>query len=76
MELLVLTIVKGLVDHPDEVRVEVIENEESVLYELHVHPDDVGKVIGKSGRIIKAVRTVVTSASARSGKRIAVEIAH
>jgi predicted RNA-binding protein YlqC (UPF0109 family) len=76
MELLVLTIVKGLVDHPDEVRVKVIENDESVLYELHVHPDDVGKVIGKSGRIIKAVRTVVTSASARSGKRIAVEIAH
>jgi predicted RNA-binding protein YlqC (UPF0109 family) len=76
MELLVLTIVKGLVDHPDEVRVEVIENEESVLYELNVHPDDIGKVIGKSGRIIKAVRTVVTSASARSGKRIAVEIAH
>ena len=76
MEQLVLTIVRGLVDYPDEVRVEVIENEESVLYELNVHPDDVGKVIGKSGRIIKAVRTVVTSASARSGKRIAVEIAH
>jgi predicted RNA-binding protein YlqC (UPF0109 family) len=74
MEQLVRTMVKGLVDHPDDVRVEVTEDEQSVLYELFVHPDDVGKVIGKGGRIIKAVRTVVTSASARSGKRIAVEI--
>ncbi|WP_274361509.1 KH domain-containing protein [Paenibacillus thermotolerans] len=74
MELLVRTIVQGLVDHPDEVRVDVTEDEQSVLYELRVNPDDVGKVIGKGGRIIKAVRTVVTSASARSGKRISVEI--
>lgn len=74
MELLVRTLVQGLVDHPDEVRVDVSEDEQSVLYELYVHPEDIGKVIGKGGRIIKAVRTVVTSASARSGKRIAVEI--
>ena len=75
MEDLVLTLVRGLVDHPDDVRVDVTEDDDSVLYELTVHPEDVGKVIGKGGRIIKAVRTVVTSAHARSGKRIAVEIA-
>ncbi|MCI3919052.1 KH domain-containing protein [Paenibacillus sp. TRM 82003] len=75
MEALVRTLVRGLVDHPDDVRVDVTEDDDSILYELTVHPEDVGKVIGKGGRIIKSVRTVVTSASARSGKRIAVEIA-
>ncbi|HZG58686.1 KH domain-containing protein [Paenibacillus sp.] len=75
MEDLVRTLVRGLVDHPDDVQVAVTEDDDSVLYELSVHPDDVGKVIGKGGRIIKAVRVVVTSAGARSGKRIAVEIA-
>lgn len=74
MDQLVRTIVRGLVDHPDDVRVDVTEDDDSILYELTVHPDDVGKVIGKGGRIIKAVRTVVTSASARSGKRVGVEI--
>lgn len=75
MEDLVLTLVKGLVDHPDDVHVSVTEDDSAILYELAVHPDDVGKVIGKGGRIIKAVRVVVTTAQARSGKRIAVEIA-
>lgn len=75
MERLVLTIVRGLVDHPDDVHVDVTEDDDSILFELTVHPDDVGKVIGKGGRIIKAVRTVVTAAMVRSGKRIAVEIA-
>jgi len=75
MEALVRTLVRGLVDHPDDVHVDVQEDGDSILYELTVHPDDVGKVIGKGGRIIKAVRLVVTSASAKSGKRIAVEIA-
>jgi len=75
MEALVRTLVRGLVDHPDDVHVDVTEDDDSILYELTVHPDDVGKVIGKGGRIIKAVRVVVTSASAKSGKRIAVEIA-
>lgn len=74
MDQLVRTIVRGLVDHPDDVRVDVTEDDDTILYELRVHPDDVGKVIGKSGRIIKAVRTVVTSASMRSGKKVAVEI--
>jgi predicted RNA-binding protein YlqC (UPF0109 family) len=64
-----------LVDRPDDVQVDVVEDEESILYELRVNPDDVGKVIGKGGRIIKAVRTIVASASAKNGKRIAVEIA-
>lgn len=75
MEALVRTLVRGLVDHPDDVQVDVTEDDDSILYELAVHPEDVGKVIGKGGRIIKAVRTVVISASAKSGKRIAVEIA-
>ncbi|MCG7407525.1 KH domain-containing protein [Paenibacillus sp. ACRRX] len=71
---LVSVIARALVDHPDEVRVEVVEKEHVVIYELYVHPDDVGKVIGKQGRIAKALRTVVTSAAVKVPKRVAVDI--
>jgi len=74
MKELILVIAKALVDHPDEVRVGVKEDERSMVYELSVHPDDVGKVIGKQGRIAKAMRTVVTSASVKSSKRVIVDI--
>ncbi|MEF2244589.1 MULTISPECIES: KH domain-containing protein [unclassified Paenibacillus] len=74
MKELILVIAKALVDHPEDVRVQVKDDERSVIYELSVHPDDIGKVIGKQGRIAKAIRTVVTSASVKSNKRVVVDI--
>ncbi|WP_281887683.1 KH domain-containing protein [Paenibacillus sp. YYML68] len=74
MKDLITVIAKALVDHPEEVRVNTVEDDRSVTYELSVHPDDVGKVIGKQGRIAKSLRTVVTSAAVKQSKRISVEI--
>lgn len=74
MKDLVTVIAKALVDHPDEVRVNEVEQEHVIVYELHVHSEDVGKVIGKQGRIAKALRTVVSSAAVKMNKRVTVEI--
>lgn len=74
MKDLVAVIAKALVDHPDEVTVKETENENGVVYSLSVHPSDVGKVIGKQGRIAKALRTVVTSAAVKENKRVTVDI--
>ncbi|MNW28878.1 hypothetical protein D3C74_57190 [compost metagenome] len=74
MEELVIIIAKALVDHPEDVTVKTVEKDRLVVYELAVHPDDVGKVIGKQGRIAKALRTVVTSAAVKMDKRVTVDI--
>lgn len=74
MKDLILVIAKALVDHPDDVRIHMKDDDRTTIYELSVHPDDVGKVIGKQGRIAKAMRTVVTSASVKSSKRVIVDI--
>ena len=74
MKELVEFIAKALVDHPEEVRVEEIQRERSLILELRVAPDDVGKVIGKQGRIAKALRTVVGAAAMKENKRVKVEI--
>ncbi|HOF94619.1 MAG TPA: KH domain-containing protein [Clostridia bacterium] len=74
MDKLVKFIAENLVDKPDEVRVAVKEEEQSTIIELTVAPEDMGKVIGKQGRIAKATRTVVKAASAREDKRYVVEI--
>jgi len=74
MKALVETIAKALVDHPDEVRVHAVDKERTLVYELSVHPDDMGKIIGKQGRIAKALRTVVIAASVDTDKRVTVEI--
>ncbi|GIP27414.1 KH domain-containing protein [Paenibacillus sp. J23TS9] len=74
MEELVGVIAKALVDHPEDVIVKKVEKDHLVVYELTVHPDDVGKVIGKQGRIAKALRTVVTSAAVKMDKRVTVDI--
>lgn len=66
MEELVIIIAKALVDHPDDVTVKTLEKDRLVVYELSVHPEDVGKIIGKQGRIAKALRTVVASADRKS----------
>ena len=67
-------IAKALVEKPDEVSVKEIENEVSVTLELHVAESDMGKVIGRQGRIAKAIRTIVRSTSGNSSKKIIIDI--
>ena len=74
MKELVEVIAKALVDNPDEVSVTETENEKSILLELHVAESDMGKVIGKQGRIAKAIRSVVKAASSKDDKKVIVEI--
>ena len=71
---LVEYIAKALVDHPENVSVNRVEGEQSIILELKVDSEDMGKVIGKQGRIAKALRTVVKAAAAKDGKRVVVEI--
>jgi predicted RNA-binding protein YlqC (UPF0109 family) len=71
---LVEYIAKSLADAPDEVRVRQIEGETSIVVELHVAPEDMGKVIGKEGRVAKAMRTLLKIAAANQGKRAILEI--
>ncbi|MCP3794368.1 KH domain-containing protein [Paenibacillus sp. CH40] len=74
MEELVIIIAKALVDHPEDVTVKTLEKDRLVVYELSVHLEDVGKIIGKQGRIAKALRTVVASAAVKMDKRVTVDI--
>lgn len=74
MKELVKVIAKSLVDSPDMVQVNEIAGEQSIILELKVAPDDMGKVIGKQGRIAKAIRTVVKAAAIKENKRVVVEI--
>ena len=71
---LVEFVVKSLVDAPDEVSVYVIEGQKSTILELKVAQEDVGKVIGKQGRIAKAIRTILSASATRDGKRATLEI--
>ncbi len=74
MKLLLENIAKALVDYPDEVFVNEIQNEKSIILELKVSKDDMGKVIGKQGRIAKAIRTVVKAAAVKDNRRVVVDI--
>jgi uncharacterized protein len=65
---------RKLVDKPDEVRVERVDEEDTIVLRLHVAEDDLGKVIGRQGRIARALRTIVRAGAARSSHRILVEI--
>lgn len=67
-------IARRLVDEPDAVRVEREEREDAVVFHLHVAPDDVGKVIGRQGRIARALRSLVRAAGARADERYLLEI--
>lgn len=67
-------LVKGLVDRPEEVRVTPVEREGGTIYELRLHPADVGKVIGKQGSTIQAIRALLQVGSAKKGLRCSVEI--
>ncbi|MBR6898552.1 MAG: KH domain-containing protein [Lachnospiraceae bacterium] len=74
MKDLIEVIAKALVDHPEEVSVTEAEEYDETVITLHVAPSDMGKVIGKQGRIAKALRTVLKAASADSPKRVSLEI--
>jgi len=67
-------VAKSLVDNPSDVSVNLVEGEKSTILELRVAPDDIGKVIGKHGRIAKAMRTLLQAATAKSGKHTVLEI--
>ena len=74
MKDLVEVIAKSLVDNPSEVHVNEIQGEQYLILELRVAPEDMGKVIGKQGRIAKAIRTVVKAAALNKDQKIVVEI--
>lgn len=74
MRELLENIAKALVDYPDEVFVNEIQNEKNIILELKVSKDDMGKVIGKQGRIAKAIRTVVKAAAVKDNRRVVVDI--
>ena len=69
MEELLAFLAKSLVDHPEDVSVTKVDGENSVVYELRVNDSDMGKVIGKQGRIAKSIRTIIKSASSKEDKR-------
>ena len=74
MEELLLYVAKQLVDHPDAVSVTQREDADATVLELRVAPEDMGKVIGRQGRIAKEIRTVVKAVAQRDGKRVTVDI--
>ena len=75
MKDLIEFLARALVDHPDDVSVESFEEDDgTVVYEVRVAEDDVGKVIGRSGRTVNAVRAVVRAAAMREGRRVLVDV--
>jgi uncharacterized protein len=74
MKMILEHIAMALVDFPEKVSVNQIERERVIVLELTVAPEDMGKVIGKQGRIAKAIRTVVSAAAVKENKRVVVEI--
>jgi uncharacterized protein len=74
MKELVEAIAKALVDHPDNVQVKSVDGEQVTVLELRVHPDDLGKVIGRQGRTAKSMRTILGAAGMKLRKRLTLEI--
>jgi len=74
MKELVETIAKAIVDQPEMVQVNEVEGEKSVILEVSVADDDMGKIIGRQGRIARAIRTVVKAAATKEGKKVIVDI--
>lgn len=67
-------VIKSLVDKPEEVDIQAVDGEKATVYELRLNKSDIGKVIGKNGRTIQAIRTLLTGASAKLGRRAVLEI--
>lgn len=74
MKELLTYVAQNLVDHPEQVSVSQFEDDGETVLELRVAPEDMGKVIGRQGRIAKEIRTLIRSVAQRSGKRVSVEI--
>ena len=74
MQELVKVLAQALVEKPDAVQVEAVEEEDRTVLKLHVAQEDMGRVIGKQGRIAKAIRTIVKSAATREKKKVSVDI--
>ena len=74
MQELVTVLAKALVEKPEEVQVEAVEEDERTILKLHVAKEDMGRDIGKQGRIAKAIRTIVKSAATREKKKVSVDI--
>jgi predicted RNA-binding protein YlqC (UPF0109 family) len=74
MEDLLAYIAKGLVDHPEDVSVESFEEDGALVFELRVADDDTGKVIGRSGRTVQAIRTVMRACGAKQDRRVLVDV--
>lgn len=74
MQELVTVLAKALVEKPEEVQVDAVEEEDRTILKLHVAQEDMGRVIGKQGRIAKAIRTIVKSAATREKKKVTVDI--
>ena len=74
MEDLLAYLAKGLVDHPEEVSVDSYEENDAIVLELHVSEDDTGKVIGRSGRTVNAIRAVMRACGAKHDRRVLVDV--
>ena len=74
MKELIEAIAKALVDNPDQVQVRAIEGEQVIVFELRVHPSDLGKVIGRQGRTAESIRTILGAAGMKLRKRVTLEI--
>ena len=74
MKQLLQTILEPMLEHPEALEIEVEERKYNVSYKIRVHEDDVGRVIGKRGRMIKAVRTIMSNANHGSSKKVFVDI--
>lgn len=74
MKELIIHVVKQLVDNPEKVKVKEVKGEQNIILELSTAKEDIGRVIGKQGRIIKALRTLLNAASVKTGHRVTIEV--
>ena len=68
------TAIKGMVQHPDAVRIETIDRKGETVYEVQVHPPDIGRLVGRRGNTINAIRTLLTAGASRKGVRCSLEL--